>query len=43
VEFDVEAFLNRKFKGKIAYVSPPSIRRRGPSPSKRWSTTPTGS
>ena len=22
VEFDVEAFLNRKFKGKIAYVSP---------------------
>jgi RND family efflux transporter MFP subunit len=22
VEFDVEAFLNRKFKGKVAYVSP---------------------
>jgi RND family efflux transporter MFP subunit len=22
VEFDVEAFLNRKFKGRIAYVSP---------------------
>jgi RND family efflux transporter MFP subunit len=22
IEFDVEAFLNRKFKGKIAYVSP---------------------
>jgi RND family efflux transporter MFP subunit len=22
VEFDVEAFMNRKFKGKVAYVSP---------------------